>query len=362
MNKPKARHAAGTHFQGPNEKLLINAIEALKRATGLKATVLAEEAKARQRMRPDATIEIKADGEHYRFHVEMKTIDRAVALATVKERLRAFGEKGLLVTPYLTAELAKHCREKLNLQFIDTAGNAYLNVPGLHVLIRGERPSEKMATTIGVRGGGTATALRVIFALLCKPELLNAPYREIVDVAGVALGAVGWVFFDLQRRGYVTGGKRTRNRRFLETARLLEEWVTNYPIKLRPKLNPRRFQVPDLGFWEAAPLPKGAFWGGEVAGHKLTGRLKPATFTIYVDPAAQGEGITRIVQRHRLRADHRGNVEILDKFWNLPAGGTENLVPPLLAYADLMATLDPRNLEVAQQIRNEHIDHAPHRS
>ncbi len=48
----------------------------------------------------------------------------------------------------------------------------------------------------------------MVFALLCRPELLNAPYREIVDAAGVALGAVGWVYFDLQARGYVAAGKK----------------------------------------------------------------------------------------------------------------------------------------------------------
>jgi len=349
-----------THRREGEGNILRDALAALRRTTGLTATVLAREPKVRHGARPDATIEIKGEGKRFRFLAELKTIDRAVALANVKQQLEPFGEQGLLIAPYLTTELANYCREKLNLQFIDTAGNAYLRAPGLYVLIRGERLNGQVGTVIQARSGGTATALRVIFALLCKPELVNAPYREIVAVAGVALGAVGWVFFDLRHRGYITGGKRTRNRRLLETGRLLEEWVTNYPVKLRPKLNPRRFQAPDLGFWEQAQLPEGAFWGGEVAGHKLTGHLKPATCTIYMDPAGGREVITRIVQRHRLRADQRGNVEILDKFWNLPANEKSNLVPPLLAYADLMATLDPRNLEIAKRIRNEYMDHAPH--
>lgn len=69
------------------------------------------------------------------------------------------------------------------------------------------------------------------------------------------------------------------------------------------------------------------------------------------------------MQAHRLRAGQQGNVEILDTFWKLPEGGTPlDLVPPLLVYADLMTTLDPRNLEVAKRLRERHIDHALRRA
>jgi len=340
-------------------RLVEEALAALRRATGLKAAVIAREPKTPKGARPDAVIEIQTDGKPRRFLAEVQAVDRAVGLATAKHRLEPFGRQGVLVAPYLTAELANHCREKLDLQFIDAAGNAYLRAPGLYVFIRGERPQGPAATAMGTRGGGTATALRVVFAVLCKPELLNAPYREIVAAAGVALGGVGWVFFDLQARGYVMGGKRTRNRRLLEPGRLLEEWVINYPIKLRPKLNQRRFRAPDPDWWQKTRLMDGALWGGEVAANRLTGDLKPAACTVYMHPVTRREGVAKLVREHRLRADPEGEVEILDTFWNLPADPTRpQLVPPLLVYADLVATLDPRNLEIAKRIREEHIEHA----
>ena len=37
-----------------------------------------------------------------------------------------------------------------------------------------------------------------------------------------------------------------------------------------------------------------------------------------------------------------------------------DLVPPILVYADLVATLDPRNLEAAKLIREQYIDGALH--
>lgn len=347
------------HLREREGKTLEEALAALRRATGFKAEVVARETKTPAGLRPAETIEIEADRKRFRFPVEIKTVDRAVALATAKHRLEAFGRQGVLVAPYITAELANLCREKLDLQFIDTVGNAYLRAPGLYVFIRGERPHGPAAAHIATRGRGTATALRVVFALLCKPELLNASYRDIAAAAGVALGAVGWVFFDLQQRRYVTGGERARNRRLLEPARLLEEWAINYPIKLRPKLNERRFRAPDQNWWQKARLTDVALWGGEVAAHRLTGNLKPAGYTIYIDPTVGREGVTQLVKDRRLRADPEGNVEILDKFWNFPGDPTQpEVVPPPLVYADLLATFDPRNLEVARQIREAHIEHA----
>lgn len=342
---------------------LEKAIEGLRRTTGLRAELGTVVPRRTPGPRPDAVLEIQEGGKRFQFFAEVKAIDRAVALAAVKHRLEPHGRKGVLVAPYLTAALARHCREQLNLQFIDTAGNAYLRVPGLHVFVQGERPPEPaMPGADRPVRGGTATALRAAFVLLCRPELLNAPYREIAAAAGIGLGTVGWAFFDLERRGYLTAARQRRNRRLLEPIRLLDEWVTTFPIRLRPKLNPRRFRAPDLGWWQA-PLPGGARWGGEVAAAKLTGHLKPATATVYVERATGREALAALVREHRLRADPQGNVELLDTFWILPPqDGPPDVVPPLLVYADLIATLDPRNLEIARRIRERHIEHALRRA
>jgi hypothetical protein len=57
----------------------------------------------------------------------------------------------------------------------------------------------------------------------------------------------------------------------------------------------------------------------------------------------------------RLATD--GNTEILQAFWNRellePAATT---VPPLLAYADLMATADSRNVETAKQVYEQFLE------
>jgi hypothetical protein len=149
----------------------------------------------------------------------------------------------------------------------------------------------------------------------------------------------------------------------VEPGRLLDEWVTTYPIKLRPKLNPARFRAPAPDWWQKTRLPDGAHWGGEVAAARLTRELKPAAYTVYIHPAARRAAVTALATEHRWRADPQGEIEILDTFWHVTPQQTPlGLVPPLLIYADLIATLDPRNLAIARRIRAEHLDHALRRA
>ena len=74
-------------------------------------------------------------------------------------------------------------------------------------------------------------------------------------------------------------------------------------------------------------------------------------FTIYTR-----EPIAKLVAAGRMRAEQDGNVEILEKFWNFPADkDMPDVVPPVLAYADLLATHDSRNAEVARMIYEQRI-------
>ncbi len=336
------------------------ALEALRQNTGLEGRVVVTEPRDRQGHRADALLEFRVEKRAHRFAVEAKTaVDRVEALWPMKDRLNRFDHPGLLFAPYITHTIAQKCRE-LDVLFLDAAGNAYLRRPGLYVFITGQKPEGGAHAALNVRGLGTVTALRMVFALLCRPELLNAPYRDIRDATGVALGAVGGVFRDLRKRGHLAGGYRKRNRRLLDPDRLFEEWVTNYPIKLRPKLNPRRFRAQDPGWWKTADVAElNAQWGGEVAAQRLTKHLKPATVTLYIPTGRKRDPMTRLVVQHRLRAEPEGDIDVLEKFWAFPVDPAMlDVVPPILIYADLAATLDPRNLEVARMIRKRYIDDA----
>jgi hypothetical protein len=52
-----------------------------------------------------------------------------------------------------------------------------------------------------------------------------------------------------------------------------------------------------------------------------------------------------------MRLDHRGNTELLQAFWGIPEDPA-----PLLAYVDLIATQDGRNLEAAHLLYEQFLE------
>ena len=84
----------------------------------------------------------------------------------------------------------------------------------------------------------------------------------------------------------------------------------------------------------------------------LTNYLRPDTVTIYTK-----QPIGRLVLKNKLKKDPDGNVEVLNAFWNFQHFNlNNNLVPPILVFADLMATGDTRNIETAGMIYDAEID------
>lgn len=329
-----------------NEHRILRAAgEALKRTTGLDTEI--HPIAAGQTRAADAIFELVANHRRHRFGAVIKAVDRFETPALIKAKGDVYREPPLLVAPYITREVGQRCRQ-LHLPFIDTAGNAYFERPGLLVYVIGNnKPAELRQDHFRALN---PTGLQIAFALVCQPTLVQTTYREIAARAGVALGSVGPVMKDLETRGYLRF-QREPKRKLLDPKRMIEEWVIHYPVTLRPKLNPRRFRADTERLQQADLLHQNAYWGGEPAAEKLTRYLKPAYFTIYAR-----EPIAKLIAAGRMRADPIGNVEILDTFWNFdPDNDFPDVVPPILAYADLLATRDGRDVEAARMIYEQRI-------
>ncbi len=294
----------------------------------------------------DAVVRLPlSNGESEVFYVEVKNaVDRLHTLRLLYERAQEIPGRMLLAAPYISQKLAEEC-QKLGLNFIDTAGNAYINVPSRLVFVAG-KPRPKTSQS-GPQHSAlrTANGLRIIFALLTRQDLAQHTLRDIAAHAGVALGSVGKVLEDLQQQGCLSLGKGER-RRLLATDELLRAWVQHYPVTLRPKLNPRRYSMVSTQHWPDILLTPGeAVWGSEAAAHRMDSYLKPIEATIYSWVPRE-----RFIVKHRLRPDPQGDVEILDAFWN-PAHPSDSVIAPaLLVYADLMGSPDGRSKEAASRI------------
>ena len=292
---------------------------------------------------------LAAQGRTVRIPVEVKAaITRAGAalLLVQKQRTR---RNPLLVTTHVNPRMADHLKAE-GLEFIDTAGNAYINRPPLYIFVKGNRPQEVLAGTPQKRAFKPA-GLKVVYAFLCNAVLVNEPYREIAAHAGVALGTVGWFMKDLKQEGFLLDmGKR--GNRLVRKEELLGKWMVAYHERLRPKLVLGRFRG-EPGWWEQKALKKGvAFWGGEAAAGMMTKYLKPQIITLYTVPL----NLNGLLLENRLRKDPQGDVEVLNKFWGIGEEfARKDMVHPILVYTDLMATGDQRNRETAGIIYDEHI-------
>jgi hypothetical protein len=283
-----------------------------------------------------------------RFDAEVKRMLDTQTLALAIEQMKRLPGKVLLVTQYVNPNMAERLKQ-MEIPFLDTLGNAYLNAPPIFIYIKGHTP-QRFPRERPTRAFAPA-GLRVVFALLCRQELAGAPLRTIAQTAHVALGTVAWVLGDLEGLGhFLMMGKR--GRRLIRKQQLLEHWVAAFPNRLRPKLLLGRYTAPDPKWWEQTRIEDfHAHWGGEIAAARLTGYLKPELVTVYIRDLPG-----RFLAANRLRTDPRGNVEILKAFWDTKCDWTSpEIVHPLLVYADLLATGDTRNLETARRIYDEQL-------
>lgn len=341
-------------YINPGEAALLNdALEALHAATGAEGKLCQEPANRGDDLRPDALVEITVDQQRIPFVVEVRKTDRLEILGHIKAQLDAWirqrfpNHRPLLITPFMTRELAERCRA-IDLPFLDTAGNVYLRANGVLLYVTG-RPKPRQLERTAYRAD-TAAGLRLVFALLREPTLTTKPYREIADIAGIALGTIGPVLKDLEQRGFLRRG-REQELKLVNGLRLLDEWLTHYPVVLRPKLHPRRYQADPKRLLQLDPARHEAYWGGEPAAERLTGFLKPEHYTLYTRGTAHA-----VLAEARIRADPNGNLELLEAFWAVATRIEKpGVAPPLVVYADLTLTREARNLEAAKLIYDEYL-------
>lgn len=340
------------------EANLLNA--ALEAALGLGLDAQLEHAQPKRgAAHRDAVVRIGRGDKGQKYVAEVRSLLRpanmGATLHQLDRQVEAHAMPGLLVADYINPDMAETLR-KQGREFLDTAGNAYIQQTHVLVWATGRKPVLKTeAPQVG--RAFQPTGLQVLFALLCHPKWVNLPYRELAARAGVAHGTVGWVMPDLQRQGFVAdlNGKRG-TRRLFDGERLLALWADAYARQLRPRTLLGRYYVPALEGWQEWPLEKyGAQWGGEPAGALLTRYLTPGELTIYADKLP-GQLAARYRFAKEADLGHKAVVEVRNRFWHFPedvAAGP--CVPPVLVYADLLATGDARCIETAKRLYEDHV-------
>lgn len=257
-------------------------------------------------------------------------------------------------TQWLVAEtifptLKERLREK-KIGYLDAAGNIYLDVADNFIWIDGQKTTEKKKAI--TNRAFTKTGLKMVFYLLLNEQAINMPYRKLAETTGVALGNVKNIMEGLKDAGFILPINDTTVKLQNKEA-LLDRWLTGFRETLRPALHLGTYRFWDkkrLGNWQALPLePTETKWGGEPAGELLTNHLVPAHLTVYTNQK------NALIPKWTLIPDEDGNVHFYEKFWKDEGQDKEQYAPPLLVYADLMLTNDPRCQETAAMIYNNYL-------
>ena len=338
--------------------MLDDALEAIYREAGLRLDVIDREIPKNGKYRIDAIVQILDNG--VKLTVEVKKWVAQVNVGALINEIKHLAEpgQGLLVADYINPKLGERLKTA-DVQFLDTAGNAYINQKPIYVYIKGNKPQQVIRGKTG--RAFQPTGMKVVFEFLKDEQLVNAPYREIADRAAVALGTIGWVVNDLIKHGFLLEGFDDNQRKLVEFDLLLDKWVEAYPYKLKRKREIGKFTTDDPDWWQAIyPENFNAEWGGEIAAAKYTNYLKPQHGLIYIDRA----NMATFLQAARLRKAEpfiRQDtlIDLVEPFWKKTneEGKTEHvgLVHPIIAYADLIETGDTRNLDTAHRLREDYL-------
>mgnify|MGYP000014474269 CR=1 FL=1 len=344
--------------------LLSMAVDAVHKETGLRLINIHQPTMSGKSF--DAVLGIEGN-DHLRYTSQIKRWAQHANFGALVNEVRQRPGKGMLVADYVNPKMADKLRE-LNVPFIDAVGNAYINEKLLYIFSKGNKnkSQDKLLSGLATQTMGRAfqpTGLKVVYALIHNPQLVNATYREIANRAGVALGTVGWVINDLKQAGYLIEFAK-KQRRLKNKQELLKKWVEAYLEKLRPKMFLGAFTTENEHWWKDVDegiVDYKARWGGEVAAAKMTGLLQPENITIYLHK----DGGNKLLAENHLYKHPKGNIQIYRTFWKEEEPGQDivtkteqalGCVDPLIVYADLLATGDPGDLQTARIIYDENLD------
>ncbi len=343
------------------KEIMDAAIEAIYHETGLRLGVVEHHARKDSRYL-DAVIQIHGHG--MQLAVLIKKWAAQANFGTIINQIRnlAAADQGLLVADYINPKMCDRLKHA-GLQFIDTAGNAYINHHPVYIYIKGNKLQQRVIENNWVKTGKAfqPSGIKVVFAFLRDKLLINAPYREIADQAEVALGTVGSVIRDLVAEGFLLEGINGKQRKLARYDFLVDQWVPAYLNKLKKKSKIATFTTSNPDWWKAIdPEKYDADWGGEIAATIYTNYLNPKNGVVYIDKvnmsnflrAARLQNTEPYVREYIL-------IDLVKPFWNkekhMGNAKRGGLVHPIIAYADLIETGDIRNLETANELREEYL-------
>ena len=138
----------------------------------------------------DATGTLCTDTKTIPLAIELKNRVTNAVIGNLAYQFSQVDEQGLLIADYINPTMAERLKA-MDIWFLDAVGNTYINAKPVFIYIKGNKAPEK-PTAKTLQRAFRPSGLKLTYALLCNPELVSQPYRNIAQAAEVALGTVGW--------------------------------------------------------------------------------------------------------------------------------------------------------------------------
>ncbi len=290
----------------------------------------------------DGELTITAGANTFNFLTEVKREVRPQHIAGILRQKAQFGN--LIIIAEKLFPGAKAELRELHIPYLEANGNLFIKKKDTLIWID-TNPPLRIKPQTGNRAF-TKTGLKVLFHFLMDRALINYPQRTIALITGVGLGNIPQIINGLKETGYLL--QLNKDAYIWENRlKLLDRWMADYDILLKPTLLRGRFTFP--GNWEDIPLNREqTVWGGEPAADRLTNHLRPEEFIIYTKETNQ-----ELIRNYRLIPQDNGEFLAFQWFWEDDL--TREITPPLLVYADLIIKGDKRSKETAQIIFDEYL-------
>ncbi|NCU04694.1 MAG: hypothetical protein GXC73_11975 [Chitinophagaceae bacterium] len=294
----------------------------------------------------DGQLILNIDDQHIRYYVEIKNELRNHQI----QQMIAFNQYHkplMVVAPRLFPKIKEELRHN-NIAYLEANGNIFMKNKETTLWIDTNKPFEGDKKT-GTRAF-TKTGLKVVFQFLINEDWIHRPYRQIAEQTGTGIGNITNIITGLKQDGFLLPIAKNEYK-LTNKKELLNKWIVAYDMRLKPTLKIGTFRFlkeEDFINWKRLPIRNGkTWWGGEPAGDLFTNFLRPVELTLYTT-----ETRNELIKNYRLIPDDKGNVKAYQKFWQYDEVN-DNVVPPLLVYADLMNSNDRRCTETAQKIYDE---------
>ncbi|HEJ9414451.1 TPA: hypothetical protein SMM66_003107 [Proteus mirabilis] len=291
----------------------------------------------------DGVIKIELPNNNtYQFNVEIKLNINKQKIMSYNEKI-SYQDKSkfILISNYLTPKIQYYCIDN-NINFIDSVGNIFIQEKELYLYISGRKGTHLLKKETQMSLG----IMKLLFILLSDESNINLTYRELADLSGISLGMVnkGMNYLKLNNLYRESGG----HRRFIFSDEICMQWINDYGRILRPKLK-SIYLSGDVN-WLDIPLYDGEYWGGEAAASKLTnGYLIPENIQLFTPiPLMDRRKALNMIP---VQFSHFQLVEI---FWG-ESYCLNKKAEALLSVAELVATQDERNIEIAKRINEQYL-------